>query len=276
MTTEAFAKLNLTLEVFGAREDGYHALRSLVVPVSLSDTVTVEVSDVLSSDTGFEDDLCLRAARALDPSRGARVSVVKRIPVGGGLGGGSADAAAAMKALNSLWGLGMSRDQLVAAAAKVGSDVPALVHGGAVVMEGRGECVTAFDAGVPMPELHFVLANPGIASSTGEVYARCTPRVTDDPSILYNMLSAIRSGELAKISDAMVNDLQEAAVSLHPEIGDALGLLRDAGAVGATMSGSGSTVFGLVPDETRGREAAAFLEAKGLAAWSVRTVCPVM
>ena len=98
--------------------------------------------------------------------------------------------------------------------------------------------------------------------------------MTDDPSIVYNMYSALESGDLDEIAAAMMNDLQEPAVLLHPEIGGALELLKAAGAVGAAMSGSGSTVFGLVPDETRGREIAAFLGLQGFAAWSVHTLVP--
>ena len=274
MTTEAFAKVNFTLEVFGGRADGYHALRSLVVPVSLSDTVSVEPAPSLSSDFG-EDDLCLKAARELCAGRGAAIGVEKRIPVGGGLGGGSADAAAALVALNEAWGLGRTRAELVEIAARVGSDVPALVHGGPVVMEGRGELVAPFmQEGEAFPRLWLVLANPGVASSTREVYGTCASRVTDDARILYNMRRALASGELGRIASAMVNDLAEAAVRLHPEIGAAMALLREAGVVGAAVSGSGSTVFGLVPDETRGLEIAAFLDAKGIWARCVHTDVP--
>lgn len=273
MKIEAFAKVNFTLEVFGVRDDGFHALRSLVVPVSLSDTIEIEPSDTLSSDTGYPDDLCLKAARVLSPNRGASIHVEKRIPAGGGLGGGSADAAATLVGLNEMWDLGKSREELVALAAEVGSDVPALVHGGAVLMEGRGERVSPFtlDEG-GFPRLHMVLCNPGVPCSTKEVYARCTSRVTEDPSILYNMRIALASGDLKLISAAMVNDLQKPAEEMCPEIGGALALLRKSGAVGAAMSGSGSTVFGLVPDEAQGRETAAFLNLNGFAAWYVQTV----
>ena len=276
MKIEAFAKVNFTLEVLGVRDDGYHALRSLVVPVSLGDTLEIENADTLSSNTGYSDDLCLKAARVLSPDRGATIRVTKRIPAGGGLGGGSADAAATLVALNDLWGMGKSCEELVALGALVGSDVPALVHGGAVLMEGRGEKVSPFVAdGSGFPSLHMVLCNPGVASSTKEVYEKCNSRVTGEAEILYNMRTALESGDLERIASAMVNDLQAPAVALHPEIGGALALLRKAGAVGAAMSGSGSTVFGLVPDETRGREIAAFLNLHGFAAWHVQT-CPVM
>jgi len=275
MKIEAYAKVNLTLEVFGVREDGFHALRSIVVPVSLSDTLEVVPASSLSSDTGYPDDLCLKAARVLCDGRGADIHVDKRIPAGGGLGGGSADAAATLIALNEEWGLGKSREELVEIGAKVGSDVPSLVMGGPVLMEGRGEKVTPFMRGNrPFPRLNLVLCNPGVSSSTKEVYGKCNSRVTDNPSIVYNMCSALESGDLERIAAAMMNDLQSPAVAIHPEIGGALELLRKSGAVGATMSGSGSTVFGLVPDETRGREIAAFLNLNGFAAWPVHTIVP--
>ena len=278
-TTEAFAKVNLTLEVFGRRADGFHALRSLVLPVTLADTVTVAPADGISSDSPYPDDLCLRAARALQAaartSRGAAIHVDKRIPAGGGLGGGSADAAATLCLLNDLWALRLAPAALAAVGAAVGSDVPALVlsrFSGLVMMEGRGEIVTP--AGVAHAPVHLVLVNPGVFSSTAEVYKNCTPRVTDDPSIVYNMRHALESGDVPAMAAALQNDLEAPAVRLHPEIAAAQRALAAAGAVGCAMSGSGSTVFGLVPDEAAGREIAASLTAKGLAAWSVRSACP--
>ena len=284
MKIEAFAKVNLTLEVFGTRPDGYHALRSVVMPVALSDTVEIAEDLDLSCDSGFADDLCLKAARVLRAelpaggrARGARIHVVKRIPVGGGLGGGSADAAAVLDALNGLWGAGFSRPALAALGARVGSDVPALVlaRGGApVLMEGRGERVVPLAC--PPAPLHLVLANPGVFCSTGEVFARCKSRVTDAPSILYNMQAALASGDPERVAAALVNDMEAPAAALHPEIAATQAALRAAGVLGVLMSGSGSTVFGLVRTEAEGRRAVAQLEAKGLKAWSVRTACPVV
>ena len=151
MTVEANAKVNFTLEVFGKRADGYHALRSVVMPISLSDTLDIEETDngEITSDTGYDDDLCVKAARilrssvsSLPSSIGAAIHVTKRIPAGGGLGGGSADAAAVLRALNELWKVGLSREELAEVGAQVGSDVPSLVMGCPVIMEGRGEKVT--------------------------------------------------------------------------------------------------------------------------------------
>ena len=290
MTVEAYAKVNLTLEVLGRRTDGYHALRSLVVPISLSDTLDIDATDdgELTSDSPYPDDLCLKAARALRAAApggvaarlGARIHAVKRIPAGGGLGGGSADAAATLRALNGLWGLGMEREALAGIGATVGSDVPALVLGGAVLMEGRGELTTPFPE---MPVLHLVLANPGVFTSTKAVYdawsrasaGETAARPPNSGEIWYNMRAALRSGDLKAIGAAMVNDLAAPAAGLHPEIAETMEALRLCGAEAVSMTGSGSTAFGLVPDEARGRETAALLEAKGLRAWSVRT-CPVM
>ena len=268
MRTEAFAKVNLTLEVFGVRPDGYHALRSLVVPISLSDTIEIESSQTLASDTGYADDLILKAARALDPFRGAVFRVVKRIPAGGGLGGGSADAAAALVALNEMWNLGRSREELCEIGAQVGSDVPALVFGGPVVMQGRGEVVERASC----PRLDLVLVNPGIHTSTREVYARCTARDIAAPSATGACLDALASGDLGRIAASFANDLALPACRLHPEIADAMSSLRTAGAIGVAMSGSGSSVFGLVESAARAEEVAGSLRKKGLSAWAVHTL----
>ncbi len=268
MTTEAYAKVNLTLEVFGVRGDGYHAIRSLVVPVSLSDSLEIEPSSELSSDTGFPDDLVVKAARVLDPSRGAEIRVTKRIPVGGGLGGGSADAAAALVALNDMWGAGHSRESLAKIAAHVGSDVPALILGGPVVMQGRGEVVER----VACPRLDLVVANPGVHSSTREVYAHCSERDPAAPSATEACLAALAGGDLGRIAASLANDLAMSACRLHPEIADALASLRTAGALGATVSGSGSSVFGLAESAAQAAEIAGELRRKGLAAWPVASV----
>ncbi len=281
--TKAYAKVNFTLEVFAKRADGYHALRSLVVPVTLSDELTFTAAEAFTSDTGYTDDLCLRAARELEAALGGvrrqayAINVEKRIPAGGGLGGGSADAAATLVALNALWGGGLQPRELAEVGARVGSDVPALVlaQGGvSVIMQGRGERVA------PAPKaarrLDLVLANPGVFSSTAEVFRAANSRVTDDPEILYNMLSALEKGSIDDIAAAFMNDLDAAAARLHPEIAAAKAALASAGAIGATMSGSGSTVFGLVPSEAAGREIAASLSAKGLRVWCAKTCCPVV
>lgn len=246
MKTEAYAKVNLTLEVLGKRADGFHALRSLVVPITLSDTITVEKADVISTDTGYgEKDLCFKAAAALGV--GAKISVVKRIPAGGGLGGGSADAAAVLRALNALYGLGHTPGRLAAIGATFGSDIPALVlaqeHRRPVMMEGRGEIVSLAD---PVDPAHLVLVNPGVHSSTPEVFGAFRRSTYPHPA----------------------NDLQEPALRLHPEIGAALEALAASGADAPMMSGSGATVFGRARDAASAEAIAAKLRSDGLLAWT--------
>ncbi len=264
MTIEAYAKVNYTLEVLGRRPDGYHALRSQVVPITLLDTLTIDATDdaTLTSDTGYPDDLCLKAARVLRDaagciSCGAKIQVEKRIPAGGGLGGGSADAAATLVALNELWACGFTVAQLTDLAAQVGSDVPALVLArfvGPVLMEGRGEVVSPLYATRgDCPHDNLILVNPGVFCSTAEVFKRCTPRT--DGAITYN-------------------DLEGPAIALHPIIGEVKDLLTQAGAHAVRMSGSGSTVFGFAPSEAAAQEIANQMTVRGWSAWPVKTKTP--
>ena len=280
MRAEAFAKVNFTLEVFGKRADGYHALRSVVMPISLADTLEVETADdgTVTSDTGYDDDLCVKAARilkssvsGLPSSLGAVIRVIKRIPAGGGLGGGSADAAAVLRALNELWKVGLSREELAEIGAQVGSDVPSLVMGGSVIMEGRGEKVTPLFNLQPST-FNLILVNPGVHSSTKEVYGACEARALSDENATAKMVAALGEGDVGKIAAALMNDLQAPAVKLHPEIADALVSLRTAGVVGAMMSGSGSSVFGLVENESEARRISSEMNARGYKAWPVQTV----
>ena len=279
MKTEAYAKVNLTLEVFGVRGDGYHALRSIVAPISLSDTIEIEPAEDVSSDVPFADDLCLKAARVLrgESQVGAKIHVEKRIPAGGGLGGGSADAAAVLRSLNEMWGVGLSPEELADIGAQVGSDVPALVlaqhYRAPVVMEGRGEKVSVLQGSAP---LDLVLVNPGIHTSTKDVFALAGGRDANGPSATEECAKALESGDLGRIAFSFVNDLTLPACRLHPEIADLMSSLRGAGAAGVAMSGSGSSVFGLAESGARAREIAAEMSARGFSAWAVCTLCPNM
>ena len=299
MKIEAYAKVNFTLDVYGTRPDGYHALRSVVMPISLADTLEIETTadGSITSDTGYDDDLCVKAARVLrsqisnlksqisdfgaqisdfgargsdfGAQVGVSIHVTKRIPAGGGLGGGSADAAAVLRALNELWELELPLPELAEIGAQVGSDVPALVLGGAVLMEGRGERVQ--DLRLKTGDLNLVLVNPGVHSSTREVYAACGAREKDASSPTDAMVAALKAGDFAQIVAATSNGLQAPAVKLHPEIADALTSLRTAGATGVTMSGSGSCVFGFAPDSATAERISADLNFRGLQSWPVTT-----
>ncbi len=284
MTTEAYAKVNLTLEVFGVRGDGYHALRSVVAPISLSDTIEITPAEDISSDVPFSDDLCVKAAKALrgELRVGAKIHVEKRIPAGGGLGGGSADAAAVLRLLNEMWQLRLSPEELADVGAQVGSDVPALVlaqhYRAPVRMEGRGEKVSFFQGGAASRRaaLHLVLVNPGVHTSTPKVFALAGERDANGASATDECEKALKSGDLRRIAASFVNDLTLPACKLHPEIADVISSLRGAGAAGVTMSGSGSSVFGLVDSEERAKEISALMSARGFASWNVHTLGSLM
>ena len=285
---EARAKINLTLEILGVRTDGYHDIRSLVMPVSLSDVVSFSPSDGISLDVEssgdcdiskvgpVEGNLAYRAALLLKRETGcgdgARIRLVKRIPAGAGLGGGSADAAAVLNGLNDFWNLGIARDELAGLGAELGCDVPALVLGGCVLMEGRGERVAREPSS---KSLDLVLAFPDVFTSTAEVYRHCVPQLTNGGQIVDNMRHALSGGEVPAVAAALYNGLSAAAESLHPGIAHARRALAAAGARGSSMSGSGSCVFGLARDAGHAEEIARRLAEAGLKARTART-CPVM
>jgi 4-diphosphocytidyl-2-C-methyl-D-erythritol kinase len=259
----ASAKVNVFLRVLGRRADGYHEIESLIVPVSLADDITVrldpelrlsvrgELADAVPLD---EDNLVVRAARALASAgrveAGADIELQKRIPVAAGLGGGSADAAAALLALDELWGCGLDGGALLELGASVGSDVPALLHGGPVIVRGRGEIVEPATVGpawwvlVPMP----------FQVRVGDAFAWWDESGEPGPDFLPILKRA--GGRLEEVGDAMFNVLEVGVAARHREVGDVLGRLRELGALGAVMCGSGPTVAGLAATEEDARQMA--------------------
>ena len=286
---EARAKINLTLEVFDKRADGFHDLRSLVVPISLADEVTVRSANevtlrVTEAVSGVADqigpaanNLAVRAVQLMQRvsgrADGVAIDLVKRIPIGSGLGGGSADAAAVLHGLNALWRLRISDEELARLSAELGSDVPAQTLGGLTLMEGRGERVTR--ERTPGSVLHLVLAFPGEFVSTAKVYANVIPQLTNGGEIVDNMRHALSGGDAMAVAEALYNGLSPAAEALCPAIARARAALRAAGALGVSMSGSGSCVFGLARDAADAQRVAKNLVGTGLMVLPVHT-CPVM
>lgn len=291
---ETPAKINLTLEILGKRSDGYHELRSVVMPVSLADTIsmtttyaqtaltlTVESGVDRSKMGSFEGNLAVRAARLMQQryrvNAGARIHIHKRIPIGGGLGGGSANAAGVIRGLNKLWGLRRPLVELVELGAELGSDVPALVHGGAVLMEGRGERVRGlFDKGCVPPERGFwlVIANPGVMCSTPEIFKNYKPGLTPPPKILHNMTSSIQSCNVETAAGALFNGLQERVFACYPRVAETAEMLLAAGSPGVLLSGSGASVFGLAYSREHGMEISRSL---GVRLWrKIVCTCPVV
>jgi 4-diphosphocytidyl-2-C-methyl-D-erythritol kinase len=264
------AKLNLFLRVLGRRADGFHEIETLVQPVTLADGVEVRAADagldlqvVGEHADGVprgEDNLAFRAAQVLADeakvTQGARLLLVKHIPVAAGLGGGSADAAAALRALNLLWGCGLAPDDLVRLAAKIGSDVPALVGGGPVLARGKGERVEP----VAIMRTWWALMTPSFPVRAGDAYGwwdEYGGPVGQDPA---RLLAALKTGDLAAVGPPLFNDLAGPVSAKHAEIRAACGALLEAGALGAVMCGSGPAVVGLARD---GRHAEALAAAVG-------------
>lgn len=254
------AKINLFLHVGEKRSDGYHALQSLAVFVhdvgdelvfrsgsTLELAITGPHGAHLSADN---DNLVLKAARALRADRGAEIVLTKNLPVASGIGGGSADAAATLRGLVHLWNLDVEEAQLLDIAAGLGSDVPVCVKSEPAWMEGRGEILTP---ATPIPDMPIVLVNPRVEVQTGKVFAALTKRHGVEmvlPSGFPNV-----DALLAYIAQTS-NDLEAPARSLAPVIGDVLDALSDMpGARLARMSGSGATCFALFDSREHAHDA---------------------
>jgi len=253
------AKLNLSLQVFGKRPDGYHNIRSVMVPVSLYDEVTVEEADagisVECDAPGVPTDAansCHKAAALFlawaGTPAGVRIRIRKAIPPESGLGGGSSDAAAALKGLIALTGKHPPPEALLAMAVRVGADVPFFLPGGAALVEGIGERLTPLPWNVPF---HAVIVRPAFGLSTREGYARLG-REPGDPPPRGNVPSFRTFTDVAA---AVRNDFEEAWGPSHPEIAAIRRELLSAGAGAAGLSGSGSALFGLYASERLAREA---------------------
>jgi 4-diphosphocytidyl-2-C-methyl-D-erythritol kinase len=264
---DAHAKVNLFLRVISTREDGYHEIESLVVPISLADRIVVRPAEELRVEIVGEPafspgglNLALVAALALADAcaeaGGALVEIEKRIPVAGGLGGGSADAAATLLALNELWGCEVDAATLEQIGERVGSDVPAMLFRGSVLMGGRGERL----APAEVPPFHWVLIRLGFGVRSPDAYRWWDEDgggTGPDPDAL---LAAATAGDAEALGPLLFNDLEWPVAARHPEIGEATRGLIESGALGAIMSGSGSSVIGLARDEAHARELAAGFE----------------
>lgn len=264
------AKLNLFLEVLGKRPDGYHELVTVMVAVSLFDTLRLADEpagrialrcDDPALPSGAEN-LVVRAAETLRRhagvgERGATIELLKAIPARAGLGGGSSDAAATLRALDRLWNLQTPPDRLDALAGELGSDVPFFLHPPAAVCRGRGERVepTALPAA-----LHFVLVCPAVGLATAEVFGRLVP--PDRPRPVEPVREALAANDTAALGRALFNRLQPVAEALCPELARVRQALEDLGPLldGHLMSGSGSAYFGLARDRPAALAAAQRLE----------------
>lgn len=270
----AWAKINLSLLVGPRRADGYHEVFSLMLPVSLADTLRAEaIEEGLQVECAVcedEDNLACRAVRALEARivRPLPVKLVigKRIPYGAGLGGGSSDAAAALRAVDDLYDLDTPAKLLYEVAGEIGSDVPFFLWPGAQLSMGRGTVLA--EAELPGP-LHLVVAAPRASVSTPAAYGwwdeRGAPALQAFAARTARITAAVRAAKSVRNVAALVhNDLEPCVVERHPVVGAVIGRLKESGALAAAMSGSGSAVFGLFAGD---KPAAA--AARDLLRWSV-------
>ena len=268
----AYAKINWTLDILGTRPDGYHLMDMLMQTVSLCDLLWMEEAEDLTleavpggteraarsktndglSSAGVrydESNLVYRAALLLREHcgvrRGARIQLEKRIPSGAGMGGGSADCAAALKGLNALWGLGLSRAELLSLGLKLGADVPFLITGGLARVGGIGERIQPL---LPAPQVWLVLVQPCEGLSTREVFSAFDRM--DASSLRHPDNAAAQDAllrrDLTALAPAMANVLQAVSESARPALAQAVRALEAAGAVRAMMTGSGSVVYGVL------------------------------
>ncbi len=291
-TVRVPAKINLCLGVGPVRDDGFHPLATVYQALDLYDEVRLTATDdgvvAVSVHTDAEDadvplgddNIAVRAAELLRADHpqvgGVDLSIRKVIPVAGGMAGGSADAAAALVGCNEVWGLGLSKLELEPYAAELGSDVPFLLHGGNAVGGGRGETVSPVLA---RGSYHWVLAVASEGLSTKSVYEEFDRLNADrrilEPQVPDTLLSALRAGDAEQLGPTLANDLTEAALSLRPELEGTLDLGREAGALGALLSGSGPTCLFLARDEPHALDIAIALAGAGSAADVVQARGPV-
>ena len=281
VTIEAPAKVNLTLEVLGKREDGYHEIASVMQAISLFDTLTFRPSDEIKvlaeiEDLGTQDNLVYRAAMLLREtsgvSAGAEVHLNKQIPLAAGLGGGSSDAAATLLGLDRLWGLELGEGELKELAARLGSDVPFFVAGGTALVEGRGERVSVLTTS---STLWLVLAFPDhrLENKTATAYRALTPSHYTDGRRTADLVKRIEAGVEINY-DSFFNIFDRVAAQIFPNIDSSRSILQEASGRPVHLSGAGPTLFCRVDGPEEGQKVVTECAARELDSRLVRTLTP--
>ena len=277
------AKVNLRLEVIGKRADGYHDLAMIMTAVDLHDTITVAPSDRLfmtCSEPSLpcdETNLVIKAARAFEAHIGlavpAAIHLDKQTPMAAGLGGGSSDAAAVLRALNRMTGASLSASTMEQIGAKVGADVPFFIRNGAKVAEGIGDRLAIIEFPV---DFHIVLINPGFSVSTAKVFGnfRLTrqDQVNTVPSLLSHRGEILNFLQAGRVENVLHNDLESVVLRDYPEVAKIKDFLGKVGCVGRLMSGSGPTVFGIAEDGRTAAGIARQAQSLGYRAWATTTL----
>lgn len=254
---DSYGKVNLALDILYKRNDGYHEIKSIMQRISLRDRLIFEEIDhgfVIESNHSQvpkdETNLVYRAWEKLvaitGENRGIKVIIEKNIPVAAGLAGGSTNGATTLLALNELWDLKLSEDELMKIGRGLGADVPFCIMGATALAEGIGEKLTKLK---PFSGKHILLCNPGIVISTEHAYSQV--EFSDKRIDIEAMIKAIDADDLKTLAENMGNTMEGPMIEEYPIIGEIKKLMLGNGALGALMSGSGSTVFGLYDDEEK-------------------------
>ena len=277
VTLQAYAKINLGLDVLRKRPDGYHEVKMIMQSISLADTLELKKlpEETIRLINGAEQDnpevpmdktnLIYQAIDLIKQkyaiSEGIEATLTKRIPVAAGMAGGSTDAAAALKGMNQLFALGLSEQELCELGVTLGADIPYCIMGGTALSEGIGERLTPLP---PMPDCWILIAKPPICVSTRFVYGNLKANeLTAHPDI-DGMTEAIKHNDLHGITSRLENVLETVTIPAHPEIAVIKDKMLDYGAMQALMSGSGPTVFGIFAEEEQAAEAGTAIQKEGL------------
>ena len=272
MRLQAFAKINLGLDVLGKREDGYHEVRMIMQTIRMYDQLdmrkSVEPGIHLTTNKKYipvdENNLVWRAAKLMMDTcgiiEGVSIHLHKVIPVAAGMAGGSSDAAATLVGMNRLFHCGLSKEKLMELGVQIGADVPYCVLRGTALAEGIGEKLTVLP---PMPDCWILIGKPGISVSTKYVYTTLDLNTDTVHPDIDGMKKALEDGNLYGITERMGNVLQDVTIPAYPEVERIKEQMKTLGAVNAMMSGSGRTVFGIFDNEEKAQEACQKLRESG-------------
>lgn len=273
MRLQAFAKINLGLDVLGKREDGYHEVRMIMQTIRMYDQLdmrkSVEPGIHLTTNKKYipvdENNLVWRAAKLMMDTcgimEGVSIHLHKVIPVAAGMAGGSSDAAATLVGMNRLFHCGLSKEKLMELGVQIGADVPYCVLRGTALAEGIGEKLTVLP---PMPDCWILIGKPGISVSTKYVYTTLDLNTDTVHPDIDGMKKALEDGNLYGITERMGNVLQDVTIPAYPEVERIKEQMKALGAVNAMMSGSGPTVFGIFDNEEKAQKACQKLRESGL------------
>lgn len=256
ITAKSFSKINLSLDIKGKRNDGYHLIESVLQSIDLCDVLEFELYDdieLLSDNKNIpldRNNLIIKAAELLKKEfggSGAIIKLKKNIPVAAGLAGGSSDAAATLLALNKLWSLNINKDTLTKFSLAIGADVPFCINGGTKFAEGIGDILKEID----FTKLNLLIVKPNISVSTKEVYQLYDKIPNIDNGFSRNMIDAIQRHNINDIASSLGNVLELVTAKKYPIIKSIKDLMIERGALNSLMSGSGPTVFGIFDNKTK-------------------------